>query len=70
MIDDKQYDKDEEGEEQNEEKVARFIHRKIVTDNVVRDPRIERSIVEYNRDKMLYIMLFLGGALIFLAIMW
>ena len=43
---------------------------KIVTDSIVRDPRMERRIIEYNRDRTLYMLLFIGSVLIMLGILW
>ena len=43
---------------------------KIITDSIVRDPRLERRIIEYNRDRTLYILLFAGAILVMLGILW
>ena len=43
---------------------------KIVTDNIVRDPRIERRIIEYNRDRVLYVLLLSGSVLMFVSMIW
>jgi hypothetical protein len=37
---------------------------------VVRDERLERRIIEYNRERMAYIMLIAGSALLLLAILY
>ena len=43
---------------------------KIITGNMVRDPRVERRIIEYNREKFLIGGMVIGGILIMLALMY
>jgi hypothetical protein len=48
-------------------KAGRF---KIITDRVTRDPRLERRLIEYNRDRVAYIMLLIGGIFMLTAMLW
>jgi len=43
---------------------------KIVTNQILRDSRIERRIIEMNRERMLYLMLVIGAILLLLALLW
>lgn len=48
-------------------KAGRF---RISTDKVTRDPRLERRLIEYNRDRYAYFMLLFGSIMLLLAIIW
>lgn len=43
---------------------------KIVTNRILRDERIERRIVEANRERFLYALLVVGGILLLLGLLW
>lgn len=43
---------------------------KIVTGVVVRDPRLERRLIEYNREKVLYGLILAGSVMVLLAILY
>lgn len=45
-------------------------HIKIITASVLRDPRTEQRILEYNRDRFLFQLMLVGAFLILLAIVW
>ena len=36
----------------------------------VRDPRLERRMIEYHREEMLYGVMFVGAVLVFIALIW
>jgi hypothetical protein len=42
----------------------------IVTDTIVRDARMERRIIEQNRDRLLYAILLLGSVLMLMAVLY
>ena len=41
---------------------------KIVTDKVVRNPRMERKLIEYNREQYAYYMIMIGGILVIFGV--
>ena len=43
---------------------------KIVTNEILRDTRTERRIIEMNRERMMYMMLVIGAILLLLALLW
>lgn len=43
---------------------------KIITGVTVRDPRLERRIIEYNREKVLYGIILAGAVMILLAVLY
>lgn len=42
----------------------------IKTDTIVRNPRLERRIIEYNRESAAYMMLLIGAILVLIAVMY
>ena len=43
---------------------------KIVTDRVVRNPSLERKLIEYNREMYLYYMIIVGCVMVLFAVVW
>jgi len=43
---------------------------KIITGVTVRDPRLERRLIEYNREKVLYGLILAGSVMVLLAILY
>lgn len=42
----------------------------IVTNTLVRDPRIERQMIELRREQVLYALMLAGAILIFIGVVW
>jgi len=45
-------------------------HLKIVQTDILRDSRLERRVIEYNREMLLYLMTIAGSAMILFAFIW
>jgi hypothetical protein len=43
---------------------------KIVKTDILRDSRLERRIMEYNREAIIYYMVIVGGVMLVLAFVW
>jgi hypothetical protein len=45
-------------------------HLKIITNRILRDERIERRIIEENRERIFYTMILIGGVLVLIAMLY
>ena len=45
-------------------------HLKIVKTDILRDTRLERRIMEYNRESVIYYLMIFGGGLLLYAFIW
>jgi uncharacterized integral membrane protein len=43
---------------------------KIITNEILRDSRTERRIIEMNRERFIYMILLVGAILLLLALLW